>query len=136
MKTCLLIEDDPDSAALLALALGKCGVPLVTARNGAEAMRFFWAAADDGQPFGVILTDCAIPRLSGWNVVANVRRAERDMPDLPKAFIVGYTGYGGQAQAFIDDSDFTRFDRMFTKPAEPSELITLIERAAKGECLD
>jgi CheY-like chemotaxis protein len=136
MKTVLIIEDDPDSAAMLALALGKCGVPQVTAQNGTEAMRFFWAAVDDKEPFGVILTDCAIPRLSGWNVVANIRRAERDTTDLPKSVIIGYTGYGAQAEAFISDKDFTRFDRMFTKPADPSELIPLIERAAKGECLD
>jgi CheY-like chemotaxis protein len=136
VKTCLIVEDDPDNAALLSLALGKCGIPSVVARTGTEAMRFFWAAVDDEQPFGVILTDCAIPRLSGWNVVANVRRAERDATDLPKAVVVGYTGYGAQAETFISDRDFTLFDRMFTKPADPSELITLIERAAKGECLD
>jgi CheY-like chemotaxis protein len=84
----------------------------------------------------VLVLDCALPKLSGWNVAANVRRAEAAMPGLPRAVLIGYTGYAEQAEEFIRESDFKLFDRVAIKPAEPAEILGLVERAAKGECLD
>lgn len=136
MKKVLVVEDAPDTAELMKMALARRGVVVRVARTGTRAMRRFWAGADLGTPYGVYVLDCALPKLSGWNVAANIRRAEDAKPDLPRAVLIGYTGYGEQAETYISDRDFTLFDRMFTKPAEPLELVALVERAAKGESLD
>jgi CheY-like chemotaxis protein len=68
----LCADDDEDILALVALRLGRVGYRVVTAGDGAQAL----ASAREHLPALAVL-DVMMPRLSGLEVVAELRRDER-----------------------------------------------------------
>ncbi len=70
LRGCVLIaEDFHDTLRLLEYALTSTGVSVVTVDNGEDAVR---AATD--QPFDLILMDVRMPRMSGTEATAELRR--------------------------------------------------------------
>jgi DNA-binding response OmpR family regulator len=72
--TVLIVEDDRNTAALVAAYLGKDGFATVLVHDGAEAV----AAAAAAQPVFVIL-DVMLPNVDGWEIC----RALREQSDVP-----------------------------------------------------
>jgi len=72
--TVLVVEDDRNTAALVAAYLEREGFSTVLVHDGAEAV----AAAAAAQPVFVIL-DVMLPNLDGWEIC----RALRDASDVP-----------------------------------------------------
>jgi DNA-binding response OmpR family regulator len=72
--TVLIVEDDRNTAALVAAYLGKDGFATVLVHDGAEAV----AAALAAQPVFVIL-DVMLPNVDGWEIC----RALREQSDVP-----------------------------------------------------
>jgi len=68
-KTVLVIEDDPNTAALIALYLEREGFKPVTAADGAEGL----IRAEQCRPVLVIL-DLMLPEIDGWEVCRRLRR--------------------------------------------------------------
>jgi DNA-binding response OmpR family regulator len=62
--TILIVEDEPDFAALVELWMSRAGYRTVLARTGHEALRGFY----DDHPDLVIL-DVALPGLDGWQII-------------------------------------------------------------------
>jgi DNA-binding response OmpR family regulator len=74
--TVLIVEDDRNTAALVAAYLGKEGFATVQVHDGAEAV----AAAQKARPVFVIL-DVMLPNLDGWEI-CRALRADSDVPIL------------------------------------------------------
>lgn len=77
----LLVEDNPSDAALTRRAFEKQGVAneIRLARDGAEALEFL-LGTDDGPPPAlplVVLLDLQLPRVSGLDVLRQIRANER-----------------------------------------------------------
>jgi CheY-like chemotaxis protein len=68
----LIVEDHPDLRELLASLLTAEGHEVVSARDGAEALRIF----TEGGDFDYVVTDYQMPRMNGVVLIVNIRRAK------------------------------------------------------------
>jgi CheY-like chemotaxis protein len=75
----LVVDDDPDTREVVALALGLAGYTVSLAATGRDALDRITA-----QPPAVVLLDLAMPGMSGFEVL-EVLRAEH--PGIPVVFM-------------------------------------------------
>jgi two-component system phosphate regulon response regulator PhoB len=108
----LVVDDEPDIAALVAYHLAKAGYRVATAATGAEAVE---AAA--GQGPALVVLDLMLPDMSGFDVLERLRAAEgtREVAVL-------------MLTARRDEADRIRglalgADDYLTKPFSPTELV-------------
>ena len=71
-ETVLIVEDEPEFAALVELWMGQAGYRTVAARTGPDGLRRFY----DERPDLVIL-DVALPGLDGWQLLERLREFSR-----------------------------------------------------------
>jgi DNA-binding response OmpR family regulator len=71
-ETILIVEDEPEFAALVELWVGQAGYRTVLARTGVDALRRFY----DERPDLVIL-DVSLPGLDGWQLLERIREFSR-----------------------------------------------------------
>ncbi len=67
-KPVLVVEDDPDLSALLAVILSEAGYPVMTAGDGLEALE----RVAERLP-GLVLLDMRMPRMNGWEFAREFR---------------------------------------------------------------
>jgi len=60
----LAVEDDAPIRHLLVSALGRAGLQVISARDGAEALELLGK-----ERYAVLLLDLMMPRMSGWDVI-------------------------------------------------------------------
>lgn len=118
----LVVDDNEDSAASLAMLLETVGHQVRTAHDGEEAL----AAAEDFRP-DVAFLDIGLPRMNGYEVAERIRGHAwgRGMT------LIALTGWG-------QDSDRLRskeagFDRHLVKPVDPTTLLELLGPTARGD---
>jgi PAS domain S-box-containing protein len=117
----LVVDDNEDAAASLALLLQILGGEVRTAHDGLEAV----AAAAEIQP-DVVLLDIGLPKMDGYDAA----RAMRRQAWAEKALLIAVTGWG---QAADRDRCFAAgFDHHLVKPLDTAVLMQLLrERAVK-----
>jgi CheY-like chemotaxis protein len=64
----LVVEDDASTRHILEVVLGRCGYDLVLANDGVEALELI-----EAEDFDLVLTDLALPRTSGLEVIRCVK---------------------------------------------------------------
>lgn len=112
----LIVEDNPDVAEVLQLALESFGHGVFVARSGVEGVR----CAREERP-QMVFCDIGLPgELDGYGVA----RAIRADPDLAQIFLVALTGYGQDRDR--DRALDAGFDLHLTKPVSIDELEELI----------
>lgn len=82
--TVLLVEDDPTVRRLTRRILEQSGYTVLEAANGAEALLLVQGGR---QHFDVLLTDLMMPKVSGADLAAALRK---ERPSLPVVFMSGY----------------------------------------------
>jgi DNA-binding response OmpR family regulator len=112
----LVVDDDQVIVRLLELNLELEGHQVVTALDGATALRLARDAAPDA-----VLLDVMMPELDGYGVCERLR-ADAATADLPIVFL----------SARAQSDDVTRgtdagADAYITKPFDPLELVALLE---------
>jgi CheY-like chemotaxis protein len=78
MRRVVIAEDDPETRALMCLALGTMGCEVVDVGTGLELLETLAYAG----PFDAIVTDLAMPHIDGVRVIAMVRNAGLRTPVL------------------------------------------------------
>src|SRR6185436_20091395 len=68
----LIVEDEPEFAALLELWMGTSGYEPVLASSGNEALRRFYETHPD-----LVILDVALHGLDGWQVIERIREFSR-----------------------------------------------------------
>jgi CheY-like chemotaxis protein len=113
----VIADDNLDSVTTMADLLRMQGHEVWTARDGIEAVEQASARHPDA-----ILLDLGMPRVDGIEAARRIRA----LPGGEQPLIVALTGWGQPA-----DRERTReagFDCHLVKPADPDEVIGLIER--------
>ena len=111
----LIVDDNVDAAAMMALLLGKQGHELRVANNGAEAL----AVGADLLP-NVVMMDLGMPVMDGFAACRLMRRT----PWGAKALIVAVSGWGqdeDKAKSLV-----AGFDHHLVKPIGSNALIEII----------
>jgi two-component system CheB/CheR fusion protein len=114
----LIVEDDPDSAQMLALLLRLWGYEVAVANDGPDALDTALTFRPD-----VVLLDLALPGMDGYEVARQIR----SLPELDKALLVAITGYGHEAD--VRRCEEAGMECHFLKPVEPAVLRELLAKA-------
>jgi GAF domain-containing protein/ActR/RegA family two-component response regulator len=115
---CLVVDDEPTVRTVLADVLTAAGHQVVEAADGVEAIERFRA-----EPFDLVLTDLAMPRVSGWQVA---RAAKRMTPGVP-VFLV--TGFGVELSA--EERRANGVDAVLVKPLQIQEILDAVAEVAR-----
>lgn len=112
----LVVEDDEDSALLLAETLGDQGYAVEVAHDGASAL----AKAREFKPEVAVL-DVGLPDMDGYQLAGRIRTLEQLPPGLR---LIALTGYGGDEER--KRSREAGFDVHLVKPVLPDVLTRAI----------
>lgn len=114
----LLVDDHAGVRATTAALLEDLGHSVVHAGEGAQAIELFH---QDPQGFDLLITDYAMPRISGAELVRQIRA---DRPGMPALIITGYA----DPQAAAPDGDDVL---VLSKPFTPEQLHASLHGAAE-----
>jgi len=117
----LVVDDNVDSAASLAMLLRAQGHEAVTAHDGPSAL----AAAIDFRPH-VALLDIGLPKMDGYAVAKTMRQ----QPGLEHVVLVAVTGYG--AASDLQLSRDAGFDHHILKPADIAKVSEILSAVTVG----
>ena len=113
----LLAEDDDDARALYGYMLALAGYKVKAVSNGLEAFAEIQVNRPD-----VVVTDIAMPVLSGLELIAAIRSND-ELADLP---VVAMTSFGEELREQARASGATY---SIDKPTEPSRMLEAIDAA-------
>ncbi|MBD2663564.1 two-component response regulator [Richelia sinica FACHB-800] len=111
----LIVEDEPEIAHLIQLALEKEGFSCRTTRDGINALRIFQEQSPD-----LIILDLMLPGLDGLEVCARIRQK----PGAKDPYILMLTAKGEEIDRVIGLS--TGADDYMVKPFSPRELVARV----------
>jgi len=112
----LVVDDERDTADVMALLVGKWGHDVRKAYDGATAL----AAAARQRP-DVVLLDIAMPRMDGFELAERLRGESR----LQNCLLIALTGYAETAHQIKRRE--AGIDVVLLKPADSSVLETLLD---------
>ena len=117
VETVLIVEDEPEFAALVELWMGQAGYRSITARTGPDALRHFYDERPD-----IVILDVALPGLDGWQLLERLREFSR----VP---IIMATARGSEAEKVRGLK--LGADDYITKPLSFPELTARVEAALR-----
>jgi CheY-like chemotaxis protein len=115
---CLVVDDEPPVRAVIADILESAGHTVVQLGDGGEAISRFAA-----ERFDLVVTDLAMPRVSGWQVA---RAVKQTAPNVP-VFLV--TGFGVELTA--DERRAHGVDLVLVKPLQIQEILDAVAEVAR-----
>ena len=118
----LLVEDNDNLRNLLQRTLEGAGFPVVSASEGAEALRL---CKQHGGAINFTVSDIVMPELNGLEMMKQIRAVR---PDMKFLFITGF------ADGFPELSELNKnLVDVLEKPFLPSELVGKVERMLNQE---
>jgi signal transduction histidine kinase/ActR/RegA family two-component response regulator len=115
----LVAEDNAVSATLLRMLLERDGYEVDVAGNGVEACDLF-----EREDYDVILMDCQMPEMDGYQATRRIRAAERDRARGSRAVIVAVTANASaeDRQRCLESGMDSFVSKPFTMAALQAEL--------------
>jgi signal transduction histidine kinase/DNA-binding response OmpR family regulator len=118
----LIVDDEPDSAEVIAVALAACGAEVETAGSAAEAYERFMQ-----RPPSVLISDIGMPLEDGYQLLARIRALPTESGrETPAAALTAYAGAHDRMKVLR-----AGFDMHVPKPVEPAEIASLVARLAR-----
>jgi len=117
----LVVDDHPDIVMTLLAVLRNAGY-------NAEGFASAQAAVKEFRTFdpAVIISDIAMPFVSGWDLAKQVRRTMGEKRPMLIAITGQYTTSADKAA-----SETSGFNYYLTKPCDPNVLLALLEKATQ-----
>jgi len=120
LRTILLVEDHVDSRAMYAEFL-RLDFHVVEAGDGMAALELMEQMCPD-----VVVTDLALPRMDGFELIERMRRDDR-LRHVPVIALSGYSGTEHEERARQAGSDL-----VLLKPCLPETLARAVASATAG----
>lgn len=119
----LIVDDSDDERLMYELTLVDLGAIVRGEETATAALEAMLA-----EPFDVLVSDLALPTLSGYDLIREVRAlAPGSAGRIPAIAVTGFSRESDKAKA-IDAG----FDRFFSKPCGPLELASAILELVRG----
>jgi CheY-like chemotaxis protein len=115
---CLVVDDEEQVGTVLGDVLKTGGHRVVVLNDGGEAIERFRA-----EPFDLVFTDLAMPRVSGWQVAQAVKEIAPAVP------VILVTGFGVELSA--EERRAQGVDLVLVKPLRISEVMDVVARAGR-----
>jgi two-component system alkaline phosphatase synthesis response regulator PhoP len=109
----LVIEDDPVLRDSIAIWLDLMGYAVVVADDGRDGLAVLSQERPD-----LVITDIAMPRLNGIEVIRSVRQFPSGLGDVPILVLTG------SFTEFASDAISAGADRALAKPVDPKTLLS------------
>jgi PAS domain S-box-containing protein len=123
----LAVDDDGDALSLVAELLEAAGADVTTAQSAEEALRHL-----DARPPNVLVADLGMPRVDGFQLIAQVRRHHNPVVRrIPAAALTAYARSEDRVKAMK-----AGFQLHLSKPIDPAELVATIAALAKRHAPD
>jgi signal transduction histidine kinase/CheY-like chemotaxis protein len=117
----LLMDDEESIREIGAAILRRMGLEPVVISDGAEAVREFKTAQQNGLPFALVILDLTIPGgMGGKEAMGLIRKLD---PDVPAIVSSGYS-----IDPVLENFAAYGFQAMVPKPYEVSELARVVNR--------
>jgi PAS domain S-box-containing protein len=114
----LYVDDEPALCRLVEQSLIRCGYRGVTSDDPVEALRMF---IDDPTSFDGVITDFTMPKMSGLELAAQIRKIAPEMP------IIITTGFTGSLDS--EAMKLSGIDEVLAKPFTMQRLAEILHRA-------
>jgi DNA-binding response OmpR family regulator len=111
----MVVDDDPGILLTTTFFLRQAGFDVIQAANGREALKEILKAQRMGKPYGLLITDNQMPKMSGRELFQEVRLYTRSLP----VFIVSGLWDAGFARQLTKDGCAA----FFLKPMDIKELV-------------
>jgi CheY-like chemotaxis protein len=113
----LVVDDAPDVTEMISLLLKYAGYEVVTVYSGQQAL-----AAARAASFDVIVSDIGMPGMNGYELAEQLRGSDHYRA-TPMIAVTGFSMYDDRDRALA-----AGFNAFLTKPVNPRDLISLVER--------
>ncbi|MFC3532981.1 ATP-binding protein [Vogesella facilis] len=117
----LLVEDNPTNRKLTIKQFGLLGYPLEVADNGTEALQRW-----QRQSFALILTDCHMPQMDGYELARTIRYYEAALEDARRIPIIACTANTSQEE--VAKTRDAGMDDFLPKPLGLEALASMLEK--------
>ena len=115
----LIVEDDESVLYLLRDIFTELGCKVAEAENGKKALEYVKA-----HKFDLVVTDLALPDLSGWVIAKEVKDKNINTP------VIMLTGWG--IDIAVEEAKKRGIDYIVTKPFELDELLLIVNNAIQS----
>jgi chemosensory pili system protein ChpA (sensor histidine kinase/response regulator) len=122
MAKVLVVDDDPDFVKVTRKVLEKAGHEVVSAANGAKALKAMRQDKPD-----VVLLDIMMSYILDGLDVSREMAGDPDLKDVPVIMVTSLTGVKG-TQMFPSD-EYIPVDEWLAKPVDPATLIGRVNAA-------
>jgi CheY-like chemotaxis protein len=118
----LAVDDDVDALTMAREILEAAGASVTTADSARQALSLI-----DASPPDVLLADVGMPKMSGFELITEIRRSPNArVRDMPAAALTAYARSEDRAHALRSG-----FQLHLAKPIDPGELMEAIASLAK-----
>jgi PAS domain S-box-containing protein len=117
----LVVDDEPDSRALIQRLLQDCHAVVTTAASVSEALQVLSRDGPD-----VIVSDIGMPGEDGFSLIRRVRALEGKVAQTPALALTAYARIEDRVKAIQSG-----FQSHLSKPVEPVELVSMVESLAR-----
>ena len=122
MAKVLVVDDDPDFIKVTTKVLEKAGYEVVSAANGAKALKSMRQDTPD-----VVLLDIMMSYILDGLDVSREMAEDPVLQDVPVIMVTSLTGVKGSGMFPTDE--YAPVDEWLSKPVEPDELLARVESA-------
>ena len=119
----LVVDDDADDLKLISMILGPEGYEVVTASNGAEALKQVENESPD-----LVLLDVMMPEMDGFTACSKLKRSS-EHAGIPVILLTAVGQHISDSKYPLDGVIRTDADDYLEKPVKPE---TLLERVASA----